>query len=226
MADCLVLAEGLVKSYAARDGKSAAVLSGATCQVMAGDRIAVVGSSGSGKSTLLHILGGLVDPSTGRVTWPALGERTALQPTQISFVFQSPSLFPALTALRNVSLPLLLAGQTQGSDQRARAMLDLFGLADLAQKLPEELSGGQAQRIALARALVIRPRLILADEPTGQLDRATSAQVLQTLLTIAADQGTAVVMATHDPAMAAQMDHRWALSFGHLQSNAVTEEAA
>ena len=226
MVEILVQAEALSKSYASRNGRAVPVLSGVTCRVLAADRIAVVGASGSGKSTLLHILGGLVPPSAGRVSWPALGERAALQPTRIGFVFQSPSLFPALTVLRNVSLPLILAGQSDESDQRALAMLDRFGLADLAQKLPEEVSGGQAQRIALARALVIRPRLILADEPTGQLDRATAGQVLQTLLAIAAEQGTAVVMATHDPAMAAQLDRHWVLSFGQLQTANVTEEVA
>ena len=225
MAECLVQAERLTKSYPSREG-TISVLSDVTCNVFAEDRIAVAGPSGSGKSTLLHILGGLVSPSSGRVIWPALGDRNALQPTKIGFVFQSPSLFPALTALRNVTLPLILAGQADGADQRALAMLDRFGLGDLAQKLPEELSGGQAQRIALARALVIWPRLILADEPTGQLDSTTAGQVLQTLLAIAADQGTAVVMATHDPAMAALMDRQWVMSFGQLQTDNVIEGVA
>ena len=141
------------------------------CRVDAGQRVALVGPSGSGKSTLLHLMAGLIAPTTGRITWPALGPAETLRPTRVQEVFQSPSLFPALDIAANVALPLLLAGRAGEAKSRAGEMLTRFGLAELAGKLPEELSGGQAQRVALARALAMGPELILADEPTGPARR-------------------------------------------------------
>ena len=135
--------------------------------------------SGSGKSTLLHILGGLETPSSGSVVWPLRGERENLRPGKIAYVFQVPSLIPSLTVLENVALPLVLQ-RDDNATGRALEALTRLELASLAAKLPEELSGGQAQRVAVARALAGHPQLILADEPTGQLDRATAAHLLET----------------------------------------------
>ena len=219
MGEVLVQASGLAKSYA-----GVPVVAGVTCRVMAGARIAVVGAAGRGKSTLLHLLGGLIEATEGQITWPALSARETLRPTQLAFAFQAQSLFAALTIQRNVALPLLLAGEPD-AEARALAMLERFGLAGLARNLPEDVSGGQAQRVALARALVIHPRLVLADEPTGQLDSATAGQVLDTLLAVAAEHRIALVIATHDPGVAARMDQCWTMEHGALSVQAMKEVA-
>ncbi|MBI1219888.1 MAG: ATP-binding cassette domain-containing protein [Rhodobacteraceae bacterium] len=214
MSDLLVRAEGLWKHFDSAD--SVEVLRDISCAVAPGDRVALVGPSGSGKSTLLHIFAGLAEPSRGRIAWPALGARDGLMPAKVQVVFQAPSLYPPLDVRDNVALPLLLAGSRDGTKDRAEALLARFGLADLAAKLPEELSGGQAQRVAMARALSIAPALILADEPTGQLDSATARTFLDTVLEIAAESGSAVVLATHDPAIARRMDRVWMIDHGSL----------
>src|SRR3954465_232481 len=143
------------------------------CRVDERARIAITGPSGSGKSTLLHLLAGLDDPTVGTVAWPLLGDRSALRPGPRPVIFQGPSLLPALTVRENVALPLVLAGvrDAQAGADADHALTSL-ALDDLADKLPEEISGGQAQRVAVARALAGRPRLILGDEPTSQVDRA------------------------------------------------------
>lgn len=215
--DILVETGNVAKDYNWGDGTSVNVLNGITCTIRAGDRLALVGPSGSGKSTLMHILGGLVEPTRGTVNWPALGIREQLQPSKVQFVFQSPSLFPALNIARNVALPMVLAGGFTDSASRAQQMLERFGLADLAEKLPEELSGGQAQRVAMARALVIGPKLVLADEPTGQLDSSTANLFLETVFEVAKAGGTALLVATHDSDIAGRMDHRWMLDRGALK---------
>ncbi|MDQ6830208.1 MAG: ATP-binding cassette domain-containing protein, partial [Gemmatimonadota bacterium] len=202
MPDTLVAARDLERTY--QHGNTTEVaLASATCVVRDGDRIAVVGPSGSGKSTLLHLLGGLDRPTRGEIAWPALGNRDTLRPRQIAFVFQTPSLLPSLTAVENVALPLLLGHMPPDGARRAAmdalARLELAGIAD---KLPEELSGGQMQRVGVARALAYHPRLILADEPTGQLDGATAHHLLETLLGALASTDTALVIATHDRGVA------------------------
>lgn len=216
MTEPLIDAHDLSKEYRSRDGQAVKVLADARCLVGAGDRIALVGPSGSGKSTLLTILAGLVSPTSGEITWPALGDRDSLQPLKLSFVFQTPSLFPPLTILQNVMLPLVLAGREIKVGERAEMLLEAFGLSELANKLPEELSGGQAQRVAMARALIIRPRLILADEPTGQLDSGTARTYLDTVLSLLSETPAALVIATHDKAVAARMDVRWTMNHGRL----------
>jgi ABC-type lipoprotein export system ATPase subunit len=164
----------------------------------------IMGPSGSGKSTLLHLLAGLDDPTLGTVSWPAIGARGALRPGPVAVIFQGPSLLPALTVLENVALPLVLGGErdadARSAAHRALALLDLDELAD---KLPEEISGGQAQRVAVARALAGRPRLILADEPTGALDSETSRQIMD-LMTEINRTGITVLIVTHDPEVAAR----------------------
>ena len=188
----------------------------ATCTVWPGDAIAVTGPSGSGKSTLLHLLAAIDAPTTGQVDWPALGRHPRLLPPgTIGVVFQGPSLLPALDAVENVALLLLLAGADErDADRAAHAALEQLGLDDIAHHLPEELSGGQAQRVAVARALAGRPRLLLADEPTGQLDHATAGPVIDAIEAAAEASGAGVIVATHDPDVAARFPTRWDLKDG------------
>lgn len=223
MSEDLVVATNIAMDFPSPDGTAINIIAGADCRICAGDRIALVGPSGSGKSTLLHILGGLVHPTRGEMSWPALGSRESLQPEKITFVFQTPSLFPALTIVQNVTLPLVLAGNEFEADTRAMALLAAFGLDDLADKLPEELSGGQAQRVAMARALVVKPSLILADEPTGQLDSNTSASFLETVLGLIDGSKTALLIATHDLSVARRMELEWTIDQRVLRSTVVPD---
>jgi len=214
MADPLVVCRKVGREFAAARGRLVHALHDVDCTVRPGARIALVGPSGSGKTTLLHLIGGLDRPTGGEVAWPGLGSREQLRPRMVGLVFQTPSLFPALTVAQNVALPLILAGEEEGDE--TSVLLEAFGLAELSNKLPEELSGGQAQRVAIARALVICPRLILADEPTGQLDSATAQQVFDHLLERLAGSDAALVVATHDQAVAARMDEQWIMVHGRL----------
>jgi putative ABC transport system ATP-binding protein/lipoprotein-releasing system ATP-binding protein len=186
--------------------------------VVPGDRIAVVGPSGSGKSTLLHLLSELDTPTSGRISWPALGPRTTLRPKKIGFIFQAQSLLAPLTVAENVELSLLL-GDIDRARARAAAldMLERMDLGELAEKLPEELSGGQMQRVAWARTLACRPKMILADEPTGQLDHPTAQHLFDTLLAILEDSDTALVVATHDKSIADRLNKKWYLQHGRLE---------
>jgi putative ABC transport system ATP-binding protein/lipoprotein-releasing system ATP-binding protein len=212
----LVEALDLGRVYA-RGRMRVEALAAASCGVRPGDRIAVTGPSGSGKSTLLHLLGGLDEPTSGTIGWPALGPRATLRPAHVAYLFQVPSLLPALSVVENVELPLLL-GDVDTTAARAAALDALGGLhlSDLAERLPEELSGGQAQRVALARAVASRPQLLLADEPTGQLDHATAQQVIDTLLASIQGLPTALVIATHDPAVSSRMQTVWHMQRGRL----------
>jgi putative ABC transport system ATP-binding protein len=217
MNDVIVQAENLARTFGA--GPNAVVaLEGADCELRAGQRVALVGPSGSGKSTLLHLLAGLDAPTVGIVTWPALGEHPRrLRAGTVGVVFQGPSLVPALDALENVALPLLFAGETEADAERAAtAALARLGLGELARHLPEELSGGQSQRVAVARALASQPRLLLADEPTGQLDHPTGAQVIDALLAAADATGAALLVTTHDEVVAGRMAERWTMADGRL----------
>ncbi|MFD5659718.1 ABC transporter ATP-binding protein [Streptomyces hirsutus] len=171
---------------------------GANLSITPGDRLAIVGPSGSGKSSLLHLLAGLECPTSGTVTWPHLDG-----PGDIGLVFQADSLVPSLDVAENTALPLVLAGHPETQTRHpVTEALGLVGAAALAERLPEEISGGQAQRVAVARVLAQQPCLILADEPTGRLDHATGARVLDALLTAADRTGAALVVTTHDPAVA------------------------
>ena len=190
----------------------------ANCIVRPGDSICLKGPSGSGKSTLLYLMGALDQPTSGIVTWPLLGDRINLRPSLIGFVFQMPSLLPSLDVLENVKLPLLLAGKLDDADAAAMQTLERLKIDHLSAKLPEELSGGQKQRVALARALVCRPRLLLADEPTGQLDHPTAMALFDSLVEILAGTDTAIVVATHDEAVAERMDTQWRVHHGRLES--------
>lgn len=214
MAD-LVETRALARSFE-RGGKTVQALAPATCRVGAGDRVALLGPSGSGKSTLLHLMAGLDRPSAGEIRWPALGERESLRPGKVAMVFQSPSLMAPLSVLENVELPLILGGSRENPRAAAMQALERVGLAALAQKLPEELSGGQGQRVAMARAMAGRPQLLLADEPTGQLDQATGRALIEVLLGWLAGSPTALVVATHDLAVAERMAQIWRMEHGRL----------
>lgn len=199
-------------------GSSAVVaVYGVNLTISAGTRIALTGPSGSGKSTLLHMLAGLEPPTAGQLSWPGLGGHPLDRPGRVGMIFQGPSLLPALTVLENVTLPLLLA-DTDAALASAAAMdaLDRVGIADLHAGLPEQLSGGQAQRVAVARALASVPALILADEPTGQLDHATAATVIDVLLATCHELGAALVVSTHDPIVAARLPQEWVMRDGFL----------
>jgi putative ABC transport system ATP-binding protein len=189
-----------------------------SCRVEAGDQIAVTGASGSGKSTLLHLIAGLDEPTKGAITWPGLDGHPLRAPGLIGMIFQGPSLLPPLDALDNVALPLLLAREPQ-EDTRAKALAALasVGIADLAGRLPEELSGGQAQRVAVARVLAASPRLIVADEPTAQLDSEHARNVIDLLIDAASRLEAALVVATHDPRIADRLRRRWVMRDGTLR---------
>jgi putative ABC transport system ATP-binding protein len=208
----LLSAHSLERSYG--EGATAVrALRGVDLEVLAGEMVAIMGPSGSGKSTLLHILGALDRPDGGTTEiasrrYDDLSDRelTALRGELFGFVFQFFNLLPTLTAAENVLLPALVNGERpSGYAQRVDELLDLVGLADRAAHLPTELSGGEQQRVAIARALLREPRLVLADEPTGNLDSA-SGTVIMSLLRRVVDGGQTVVMVTHDPRAASLAD--------------------
>ncbi|MEO6019487.1 MAG: ATP-binding cassette domain-containing protein [Knoellia sp.] len=209
-------------------GPSALVaVHGSSCSVSPDDLVALVGPSGSGKSTLLHLLAGLELPTAGTVTWPALSQDPAQRVHEIGVVFQSPSLIPTLDVRENVALPLVLQGlDPQECSERAQEALSLLGLTTLAPLLPEEISGGQAQRVAAARVLAQRPRLVLADEPTGQLDHATGQSLVTTLVDTVTHIGAALVISTHDESVLTHLTTRWVMADGRLTLPADREYAS
>jgi lipoprotein-releasing system ATP-binding protein len=166
---------------------------------------------------LLHLMAGLDKPTSGVVRWPALGPETELRPDQISMAFQTPSLLSTLTVVENVELSWLLSKRNEAEARPAALRtLDKLELSAIAHKLPAELSGGQMQRVAVARALICEPRLILADEPTGQLDSSNASKLIEVLIELASHAGAALVIATHDPAVAGRMQTRWGIAHGRL----------
>ena len=214
MSDILLQAENLVRSFA-MGHRQLDVLRGVSLAVRAGETVAITGKSGAGKSTLLHILGGLDRPTSGRVLFEekdvyAAGERerSAMRASKIGFVFQAYHLLPELTVRENVLLPSLgLRGAfLRGGKLRTRAMdlLEMVGLAGRAAHRPNELSGGEQQRVALARALMNEPKLLLADEPTGNLDSHTGDEVLRLLFGLVTDRGLTLLMVTHNDDVAAR----------------------
>jgi len=206
--------------------KKVDVLKGASFKVEKGERVAIIGRSGAGKSTLLHVLGGLDRPDSGRVCVEGCSlydvsqrVRTSVRAAKIGFVFQSYHLLPEMDVTENVMLPAMtgvLRVSRAQMRQRALTLLDQVGLADRATHMPLELSGGEQQRVALARALINEPALILADEPTGNLDRGTGSQGLEILFGLSRTRELALVMVTHAPETAALCDRVVALSDGLL----------
>jgi putative ABC transport system ATP-binding protein len=219
-------ARALTKTYGSEELRVEA-LRGVDLKVEKGDLLAIMGPSGSGKSTMLHLLGGVDSPSSGQVLLEGIDlatlsddQRTIIRRQRIGFIFQSFNLLPTLTAEENVSLPLELDGvSTSEARRRARAALELVGVAHRRTHLPSTLSGGEQQRVAIARALVIEPALVLADEPTGNLDSANGRQVTALLRRLSSERHQTIVMVTHDHNVAAQADRLVCLRDGLVESD-------
>jgi putative ABC transport system ATP-binding protein len=224
LAQTIIRASGLGKQVTTGDAELT-ILSDVSFEVRGGEAVAIVGVSGSGKSTLLGLLAGLDTPSAGSVRIDghdlyALDEdgRAALRGRMVGFVFQSFQLLPAMTALENVMLPLELAGADR-AQAAARAMLERVGLAGRVNHYPKQLSGGEQQRVAIARAFVTRPKLLFADEPTGNLDATTGAQVIDLLFELNRESGTTLLLVTHDEALTSRCDRVLRLAAGRLASD-------
>ncbi|GAA0313805.1 ABC transporter ATP-binding protein [Kineococcus aurantiacus] len=217
----ILTGRGLVVTYG-----GTRALDGVDVTVRAGESVAVMGPSGSGKTTLLHVLAGIVRPTSGTVELAGQDlapmsdtRRTLLRRTDFGFVFQSGQLLSELPAEENAALPLLLGGHSRAAaTARARDLLARLGLAGTERRRPGELSGGQVQRVAVARALVGRPKVVFADEPTGALDQATGREVLDLLTSVAREDGAALVVVTHDVAVARWCDRTLAVRDGRVWS--------
>ncbi len=221
----LLVCQDISKTY--HDGESdTVVLSNVSFSVSAGEHVAILGSSGSGKSTLLHIIGGLDSPSSGRVLFNGKAidslkekELNLVRNQQMGFIYQFHHLLGEFSALENVAMPLLIGGKTRKSaNSKAKEMLELVGLAHRLEHKPAALSGGERQRVAIARALVTQPKLVMADEPTGNLDHKTGLGVYALLKDISLQLNTTFIVVTHDRELANKMDRVLTLQDGHLHS--------
>ena len=216
-----IVARGLTKRYE-RGPASVTALDGIELDIGSGGAVALVGPSGSGKSTLLHLIAAMDRPSAGSLIVggtevSSLGAAAAARfRRRVGFVFQAFHLLDSLSAIDNVLVPLLPARQARARGGLAMSLIERVGLAERARHLPAELSGGEQQRVAIARALVNEPRLLLADEPTGNLDSATGAAIVELLLEVRRDSGATLVVATHDERVAASLDRRVRLSDGRI----------
>lgn len=204
--------------------ESLTILQGVSLEIKRGESVAIVGRSGSGKTTLLGLLAGLDTPTDGEVVLEGKAvsrltedERAALRARRVGFVFQSFQLLPALSALENVMLPLELA---DFADPKARAqeLLERVGLGDRLTHTPRQLSGGEQQRVAIARAFACEPVILFADEPTGNLDNQTGQEIQELLMTLNREQGTTLVMVTHDETLAGRCQRRFTIDAGHLET--------
>ncbi|MEE2722253.1 MAG: ABC transporter ATP-binding protein [Pseudomonadota bacterium] len=217
--------DGVTRTFL-QAGNELNVLRGASAEISAGETVALVAPSGAGKSTLLHIAGLLERPTSGEVriggkacSTLADDRRTALRRTEIGFVYQFHHLLPEFSAAENIIIPQMLAGEPKyRAKTRASELLDLVGLADRASHRPAKLSGGEQQRVAIARAMANLPRVLIADDPTGNLDQETADRVFDLLLQLTRDTGIAALVATHNPDLASRMDRTLRLENGLLES--------
>ncbi|OFC72625.1 lipoprotein-releasing ABC transporter ATP-binding protein LolD [Alteromonas confluentis] len=225
--EALLACRGITKIY--HDGQTdTPVLSNVSLSVKPSEHVAILGSSGSGKSTLLHILGGLDKPTEGEVwfegksiTSMKSAQLAALRNQKIGFIYQFHHLLPEFTALENTAMPLLIGGESPANaTKQAEEILEKVALSHRMQHKPSALSGGERQRVAIARALVNRPALVLADEPTGNLDNKTGEQIYQLLTSLSESLGTSFVVVTHDNALAARMDRILRIKDGVLHGEA------
>jgi putative ABC transport system ATP-binding protein len=229
MSEALVRVEGVHKVYRRGSAPPVDVLKGLDLTVEAGEFLALMGPSGSGKTTLLNLIGGLDKPTSGRVVVAgedlgrARGRALARwRARHVGFIFQFYNLLPVLTAARNVELPLLLTRMSRAERRkRVATALELVGLADRAHHVPAQLSGGQEQRVGIARAIINDPTILLCDEPTGDLDRETGDEILDLIAALNRRQGKTVIMVTHDPRAA-----QWARRVVRLDKGVLVEEAA
>ncbi len=220
----LITAKGIYKGYG-KNGESLEVLKGVDLKVVSGETVAIVGSSGVGKSTLLNIMGALDRPTRGEVFYrdkliTGLDDRAlaAFRNRFVGFVFQFHHLLPEFTALENVMLPALIGGSSPAeAEKRAADLLEEVGLKDRLGHKPGELSGGEQQRVAIVRALVQSPEVVLADEPTGNLDTKTADEVFDVLLSLNRTRGTALVVVTHNEALAVRMSQRIEMVDGRIE---------
>jgi len=214
----------VTKDFALDDAKPIGVLKGVDLSVGIGESVSILGASGSGKSTLLHILGGLDDPTSGEVViagmrYNELTEkaRTKLRNKKVGFVYQFHHLLMEFTALENVMMPLMLNSEVvEGHEVLAERMLERVGLQNRISHLPSELSGGERQRVAIARALVNQPSILLADEPTGNLDKNSARQFMELVKELNDELKTSIVLVTHDLELASEMQRCFKLDDGHL----------
>jgi lipoprotein-releasing system ATP-binding protein len=231
MSERVLAIRGLERSYPVANGRLM-VLNGIDLDVNAGEMVGLIGPSGSGKSSLLHAAGLLEHPDAGRIVIAGLEcgdlqehERTRLRLGELGFVYQFHHLLPEFTALDNVALPMRIAGQSlSAARERAMMLLEELGIAQRADHQPAQMSGGEQQRVAVARALANRPRLVLADEPTGNLDPNTSKSVFQALHDLVRREGVAALIATHNMELAGYMDRVFALKDGRLEERAARSQ--
>jgi putative ABC transport system ATP-binding protein len=213
-ADALIEVSGITKQYVTPGGVDVPVLHGIDLQIGRGEFVAIMGQSGSGKSTLMNLLGCLDTPTTGRYALAGRdvaalrdAELAAVRNKTVGFVFQGFNLLKRMTTLDNVALPLAYAGiSKREARRRARARLEQIGLGSFADRLPNQLSGGQQQRVAIARALVMEPALVLADEPTGNLDTQTSSEIIDIFVQLNHEHGMTVILVTHEADIATRAD--------------------
>jgi putative ABC transport system ATP-binding protein len=227
MTEPMVEVSGVSRTFGAGH-VAVSALKDVSVTIAAGQLTALIGRSGSGKTTLLNVIGGLDRPSAGTVRVAGLDvtgmnerERMLFRRNTVAFIFQSFGLIPILSATENAGVPLRIAGTpVRDREERVRLMLSLVGLADHAKQRPGELSGGQQQRVAIARALAGRPKLLIADEPTGQLDSQTGRQIMRLLRTVVRSEGITALVATHDPVLIDLADNTLRLDDGVLSAGA------